>query len=88
MPKRLKLVKGFLNNQTIDEVVGLNTAYSNSQSGIDYPSAYDSQTLQGIAFDAFGNLWVVDSYGHRILMYPPQNQFNGQPFFIIFIMFY
>ena len=79
MPKRLKLVKGFLNNQTINEVVGLNIAYSNSQSGASYTSAYNSQTLQGIAFDAFGNLWAVDSGLYRIVMYPPQNQFNGQP---------
>lgn len=80
MPKRLKLIKGFLNNQSINEVVGLNIAYSNSNYGAEnYPSAYAMAGSEGIAFDAFGNLWVVDSYGHRILMYPPQNQFNGQP---------
>ena len=81
MPKRLKLVKGFLNNQTIDEVVGLNIAYSapNPVTATAYTSAYDSSTLQGIAFDAFGNLWAVDSNLDRIVMYPPQNQFNGQP---------
>ena len=80
MPKRLKLIKGFLNNQSINEVVGLNIAYSNSFYGAEnYPSAYNSQTLQGIAFDAFGNLWAVDKGLYRIVMYPPQNQFNGQP---------
>ena len=80
MPKRLKLIKGFLNNQSINEVVGLNIAYSNSIYGAEnYPSAYAMANSKGIAYDAFGNLWVVDSYGHRILMYPPQNQFNGQP---------
>ena len=80
MPKRLKLIKGFLNNQSINEVVGLNIAYSNSFYGTEnYPSAYAMAGSRGIAFDAFGNLWVVDNEGHRILMYPPQNQFNGQP---------
>ena len=78
MPKRLKLIKGFLNNQSINEVVGLHIAYSNDQVG-SYVSAYALNEPRGITFDAFGNLWVVDSYGHRILMYPPQNQFNGQP---------
>ena len=80
MPKRLKLVKGFLNNQTINEVVGLNIAYNGSNYGAeDYPSAYCLNTPQGIAFDAFGNLWAVDGKRAGILMYPPQNQFNGQP---------
>ena len=80
MPKRLKITKGFLNNQNINEVVGLNIAYSNSNYGAEnYPSAYAMADSQGIAFDAFGNLWAVDQYRPAILMYPPQNQFNGQP---------
>ena len=80
MPKRLKLIKGFLNNQSINEVVGLNIAYSNSNYGAEnFPSAYAIAEPQGIAFDAFGNLWAVDNYRPAILMYPPQNQFNGQP---------
>ena len=80
MPKRLKLIKGFLNNQSINEVVGLNIAYSNSNYGAEnYPSAYAMEGSKGIAFDAFGNLWAADSNGKRIVMYPPQNQFNGQP---------
>ena len=80
MPKRLKITKGFLNNQSIDEVVGLNIAYSNSNyGGTNFPSAYCNTTPEGIAFDAFGNLWAVDNYRPAILMYPPQNQFNGQP---------
>ena len=80
MPKRLKITKGFLNNQSINEVIGLNIAYSNSNYGAEnFPSAYSLYTPQGIAFDAFGNLWAVDALGYRIVMYPPQNQFNGQP---------
>ena len=82
MPKRLKLIKGFLNNQSINEVVGLNIAYSNSNYGAEnYPSAYAMGGSKGIAFDAFGNLWIADNGagGTRIVMYPPQNQFNGQP---------
>ena len=79
MPKRLKLIKGFLNNQTINEVVGLNIAYNNSNYGAEnYPSAYALYFPAGITFDAFGNLWAVDNK-ERIVMYPPQNQFNGQP---------
>ena len=83
MPKRLKLIKGFLNNQTINEVVGISIAYNNSNTGATtYPSAYALGSPQGIAFDAFGNLWAIDGMGGgqaRIVMYPPQNQFNGQP---------
>ena len=82
MPKRLKIIKGFLNNQNINEVVGLNIGYSNSFYGAEnYPSAYALPKPQGIAFDAFGNLWIADNGfgGPRIVMYPPQNQFNGQP---------
>ena len=41
MPERLKITKGFLNNQNIDAVVGLNIAYSNSNYGAaNFPSAY------------------------------------------------
>ena len=80
MPKRLKITKGFLNNQTINEVVGLNIAYNNSYNGpYNFPSAYGLTYPQGIAFDAFGNLWAADAFRPAILMYPPQNQFNGQP---------
>ena len=80
MPKRLTITKGFLNNQNINEVVGLNIAYPNSFYGAEnFPSAYAMAEPQGIAFDAFGNLWAVDNYRPAILMYPPQNQFNGQP---------
>ncbi len=80
MPKRLKITKGFLNNQSINEVVGLNIAYSNSNyGGKSFPSAYINAEPQGIAYDTFGNLWAVDNYRVGILMYPPQNQFNGQP---------
>ena len=80
MPKRLKIIKGFLNNQNINEVVGLEIAYSNSNYGAEnYPSAYVMAGNMGIAYDTFGNLWVVDNYRPAILMYPPQNQFNGQP---------
>lgn len=81
MPKRLKLIKGFLNNQSINEVVGLNIAYSNYQVG-SYVSAYALNEPRGITFDAFGNLWAIDvgpGSTCRIVMYPPQNQFNGQP---------
>ena len=83
MPKRLEIIKGFLNNQNINEVVGLNIAYSNSNYGAkNFPSAYALAEPQGIAFDAFGNLWAVaDGTGNSglIVMYPPANQFNGQP---------
>ena len=83
MPKRLKLIKGFVNNQSINEVVGLNIAYSNSFYGAEnFPSAYAMAGSKGIAFDAFGNLWAIDVGSGstcRIVMYPPQNQFNGQP---------
>ena len=79
MPKRLKITKGFLNNQTINDVIGLNIAYSKSKTGATYTSAYNSDGIMGIAFDAFGNLWAADSGLYRIVMYPPQNQFNGQP---------
>lgn len=83
MPKRLKLIKGFLNNQSINEVVGLNIAYSNSNYGAEnFPSAYAMANSKGIAYDTFGNLWAIDvgtGYTARIVMYPPQNQFNGQP---------
>ena len=80
MPKRLTITKGFLNNQNINEVVGLNIAYSNSNYGAEnFPSAYSLYAPQGIAYDAFRNLWAVDSGLFRIVMYPPQNQFNGQP---------
>ena len=80
MPKRLKLIKGFLNNQNINGVVGLNIAYSNSNyAGENFPSAYASVGPQGIAFDKFGNLWMADRYRRGILMYPPANQYNGAP---------
>ena len=81
MPKRLKLIKGFLNNQNINGVVGLNIAYSKYQVG-SYVSAYALNGPRGITFDAFGNLWAIDvgsGSNCRIVMYPPQNQFNGQP---------
>ena len=80
MPERLKITKGFLNNQNIDEVVGLNIAYSNSNYGAaNFPSAYALGRPQGIAFDKFGNFWAVDSYRRAVLMYPPTNQYNGAP---------
>ena len=80
MPKRLKLIKGFLNNQSIDGVVGLNIAYSNSNYAAEnFPSAYASVGPQGIAFDKFGNLWMADRYRKAIIMYPPANQYNGNP---------
>lgn len=78
MPERLAITKGFLNNQNIDEVVGLDISYSNTNSGaVNFPSAYALAQPQGIAFDKFGNLWAVDSYRPAILMYPPTNQYNG-----------
>ena len=80
MPKRLDITKGFLNNQSIDGVVGLNIAYSDNIYGAaNFPSAYVSAGSQGIAFDKFGNLWYADSYRPAILMYPPTNQYNGAP---------
>ena len=63
MPERLKITKGFLNNQNIDEVVGLNISYSNSDvAQANFPSPYALHSPQGIAFDKFGNLWAVDIY--------------------------
>ena len=79
MPKRLKLTKEFINNQNINEVVGLNIGYSTGNLSIVFQSAYNVQNPQGIAFDAFGNLWIADQQRESVLMYPPQNQFNGQP---------
>ncbi|MHB8568967.1 MAG: NHL repeat-containing protein, partial [Metallibacterium sp.] len=80
MPKKLDVSFGFLNNQSINEVVGLNIAYSNSNyGGENFPSAYCNISPAGIAFDAFGNLWAADNYRFAILMYPPENQYNGAP---------
>ena len=80
MPERLAITKGFLNNQNIDEVVGLNISYSNSDvAQANFPSPYALYTPQGIAFDKFGNLWAADAGRHAVVMYPPQNQYNGAP---------
>ena len=79
MPKRLDITKGFINNQSIDSVVGLNIAYSNSYfTQENFPSAYAS-TPSGIAFDKFGNFWVADNRRLGIIMFPPANQYNGDP---------
>ena len=79
MPKRLDITKGFINNQNIDGVVGLNIAYSSGDiAQSDFPSAYVAMPI-GIAFDKFGNFWVADNYRPAILMYPPTNQYNGAP---------
>ena len=78
MPKRLKLTKEFINNQNINEVVGLNIGYSTGNlSTIVFESAYNVRNPQGIAFDAFGNLWIADQQRESVLMYPPQNLKNG-----------
>ena len=78
MPERLAITKGFLNNQNIDEVVGLNIAYSNTTTGAtNFMSAYTIAYPRGIAFDKFGNLWVCDNWRRAIVMYPPANQYNN-----------
>ena len=80
MPKRLDITKGFINNQSISGVVGLNIAYSNNNySAIHFPSAYTLAGSNGIAFDKFGNLWVADNERPGIIMFPPTNQYNGDP---------
>ena len=80
MPQRLQIEKGFINNQSINTVVGLNIAYSNSIYGAkNFPSAYASANPLGIAFDKFGNLWVADNGRPAIIMYPTTNQYNGAP---------
>ncbi len=67
----VEFVPPFSNGMSASLVIGQTslTSTAGCEQGLGAPTASTLCYLWGITFDASGNLWVADSYNHRVLEY-------------------